>query len=216
MLPIDRLPTELLSRAIGYLKLNGILRVARSNRRWRHVALNHPKFWRDVVVDEFGDMSLALTKARIAAARRRPLHLDFVHRHQGSRAERILIDIVGPVISHVRILRVTVNSLYIMTLWRVLMHESPLLEQLEVTLHLDDNAHLVEVKNIALPSRVLAGNAPRLRRVALENVFVAYDTPPVLHNVTEFRFTLPEGTYLSFPRWIFSDLPTLAGVWLPA
>lgn len=197
--PVYRLPAELLgiilhfSRSIDrpttkkgrcdgkkdslYL---GWIRLTHVCQRWRHVALSDSTLWDDIRIDLLGEFW-----SREMISRSRSCPLTIIHEYE--RYEAVATDIFENHLDRVHFIHlVDVGGAALLSMAR----PAPVLQSLEIDVTAPEDNTPPYV--VYLPATFLAGCAPRLKTLILENVRPAWNSPILSHLTTlSLRFSKP-------------------------
>ncbi|EIM88343.1 uncharacterized protein STEHIDRAFT_146370 [Stereum hirsutum FP-91666 SS1] len=197
--PVYRLPAELLaiilhfSRSIDppttrngrcdggedplYL---GWIRLTHVCQYWRHVALSDSALWDDIRIDFLGEFW-----AREMISRSRSCPLTITHEYE--KHEAVATDIFENHLDRVQFIHlVDVGAALILSMAR----PAPVLQSLEIDVTAPEDNNLPYI--VHLPATFLAGCAPRLKTLILENVTPPWNSPILSHLTTlSLRYSKP-------------------------
>jgi hypothetical protein len=187
LIPVSRLPPEILSIIFALLPSFGLLTVINfplSNllfalgpltpiphvcHRWREISLNLPYLWNHI---DFTRLTSAGTAEILARSNMAPLHLEAQTMQWNNGKFLAFIKQLMTHIHHIRHLRVTVTPENLEEMFTQLVSSAPSLERLSIA---NDDIHQQEA--LVLPDNLFDGIAPKLIDLRLNNCGIRWESP---------------------------------------
>jgi hypothetical protein len=206
LVPISRLPTEILTIIFSLLASLGVLEsslpiapspVSHVCHRWRDISLNLPYLWNHI---NFTTLTSAGAAEMLARSKTVPLHLE-AWTTLWSIAELEAFEMqIGAHIYHTRHLSVTATGEHLVRTFGQLVSSAPSLEQFSIA-----NLGLSrETLPLVIPDTLFHGIAPKLIHLCLNNCGIRWESP-LLKNLRDLEL-------ISFPSRALTTLNT----WLDA
>ncbi|KZV98305.1 hypothetical protein EXIGLDRAFT_763611 [Exidia glandulosa HHB12029] len=217
MATVQTLPIELLAHSFDSMDIWELIQVGRVCQRWRDVVHDHPTFWARISMDSISPLNMHWLRERLIYTSGRPFMLEIDIRERHRVVERELLDLVCATLHHVRDLRLTLDSTYVMDIYGTLLNPAPRLERFHLHLFLGRGGALFELKLFDMPIGIFNEDAPRLRDVTLQNViFPNFAPPSALQAIEQLSVAYPDGTRYRFPDYLFLYFPKVRRLALSA
>ncbi|KZV98321.1 hypothetical protein EXIGLDRAFT_763627 [Exidia glandulosa HHB12029] len=203
------LPQELFDRVLGFMQLSDMLCASHVSCAWRQAVFHHPKFCLDILIDDLSEGSLYWARKRLhySCGRGLPFDLTIDLRTEHVEIERTILVWICSCLNVVRRLRITLPSIYSLSLWGVIGRAAPNIEIFELVFHMDPYA--LETSVYHIPPNIFANTAPCLRRVKLMEVLAPLEPITAFAGVTDFSLMFWGNRWQMFPRELFEFMPRL-------
>ncbi|KZV96644.1 hypothetical protein EXIGLDRAFT_765168 [Exidia glandulosa HHB12029] len=213
MRTIGDIPAEVIKHAFAHLDIYDLLRAAAVSQRWRDLGIEHPAFWKYIVVTSATAGAFEILELRLGQGRGRPflITVDISDMHP-LIVPRLLRRLLPATMYCVQQLHITLDANYLLDLWAVLNMRAPELVEFCLTLLSPDR----QLPRIPLMPWIFGNSSDKLCTVSICDVLLPNETIPAFANVQYLQLDYAANTTLEFPCDVLEMYPSIGYLTLGA
>lgn len=207
---VHRLTVELITRSLDHLSLGQLVRISHVCSRWRALALDHPIYWKKIIVDSVSQPALDLALHRINSSGSRTIDFTIDYREQHDQVPKRIIPLLRIALPRTRELHVKVESLYRFEVEEALCWVAPQMEYFQLLYASGPDPELPLTLPFGKGKNLFSGSAEHLRSVVLHNIILPPQPIAAFLLVDEVFFLHKLVThYPEFPCYLFEFFPNV-------